>query len=237
MTSVRHMAVVVPARDEQDHIEACLFSITAAIAELRHRHPGVTCDATVVLDCCTDQTGPLARAHGARTVRSCAGRVGAARHAGAIDAITRAREAGIPADAVWLANTDADTIVPGSWLTTQWQFANTGADAVIGTVTPDRLNRHANRLWRQRHRLVEGHDHIHGANLGLRASTYQTVGGFAAVSLHEDLDLVDRIKAGGYRWEATHQTTVTTSARTASRVEGGFASYIAELGPKDSSCA
>ena len=237
MTSVRHMAVVVPARDEQDHIEACLRSLTASIDELRQHIPHVSCDVAVVLDCCTDRTGVLARAHGARTLHSCAGRVGAARHLGAIDAIAHARAAGVTASEVWLANTDADSVVPGSWLTTQWRFADTGADAVIGTVTPDRLDLHADRLWQRRHRLVEGHEHVHGANLGLRASTYLAVGGFAAVSLHEDLDLVDRIKAGRYRWAATHQTNVTTSARTSSRVDGGFASYLADLAAEDSSCA
>jgi hypothetical protein len=78
---------------------------------------------------------------------------------------------------------------------------------------------------------------VHGANLGLRASTYCKVGGFAAVSLHEDLDLVNRVKAFTTRWATTHRTSVRTSARTKSRVEGGFASYVADLGPEGSSCA
>jgi hypothetical protein len=60
-------------------------------------------------------------------------------------------------------------------------------------------------------------------------------GGFAAVSLHEDLDLVNRIKERTTRWMTTHRTNVRTSARTQSRVEGGFASYVADLGSGDHS--
>lgn len=237
MTSLRHMAVVVPARNEQTHIAACLQSLAASIDELHQQHPKVSCEVVVVLDCCTDQTGALASSCGARTIVSSVGRVGAARHVGASDAIHRARKSGIPSHEVWVANTDADTVVPTSWLATQLRFADTGFDAVIGTVTPHGLDLRTDRLWRQRHQLVEGHEHVHGANLGLRASTYLQVGGFAAVPLHEDLDLVNRIKAATDRWATTHQTNVTTSARTLSRVEGGFASYVAKLGPEDSSCA
>ena len=171
--------------------------------------------------------------HGDRAITSTVGRVGGARHLGAIDAITRSRHAGIPDHQVWLANTDADSTVPDTWLTTQFTLANAGFDAVIGTVTPAGLDSRLEQIWRQRHQLAEGHNHVHGANLGLRASTYMRAGGFAAVSLHEDLDLVNRVKACSTRWITTHRTNVRTSARTQSRVEGGFASYLADLGSGD----
>jgi hypothetical protein len=193
----------------------------------------VSCDVVVVLDRCTDQTGALVTRYGDRTITSAVGRVGAARHLGAVDAIIHPRHAGIPDEQVWLANTDADSTVPSTWLTAQLKFANSGFDAVIGTVTPDGLDPRADRIWRQRHRLAEGHNHVHGANLGLRASTYSQAGGFAAVSLHEDLDLVNRVKARTTRWITTHRTNVRTSSRTQSRVEGGFASYVADLEPGD----
>ena len=225
----------MPACNEEGHITLCLRSIRASTRQLRHEHPHVSCDVAVVLDRCTDQTGDVVARHGVRTITSSAGRVGAARHLGAVDAITRSRHAGIPDHQLWLANTDADSIVPNDWLTTQLNFADSGFDAVIGTVTPDGLDPRLDRIWRQRHRLDEGHNHVHGANLGLRAGTYLEAGGFAAVSLHEDLDLVHRIKACTAHWITTHRTNVTTSARTQSRVEGGFASYVADLGVGDHS--
>jgi cellulose synthase/poly-beta-1,6-N-acetylglucosamine synthase-like glycosyltransferase len=235
MRAVRHVAVVVPACDEEDRIAACLHSVRASTCRLQREYPSVSCDVVVVLDNCTDQTGAAVADCGDRAITSTVGRVGAARHLGAVDAISRARRAGIPDDQVWLANTDADTKVPDTWLVTQLEFANQGFDAVIGTVTPDGLDPRIYRIWRQRHELAEGHDHVHGANLGFRSDTYLQVGGFATVSLHEDLDLVNRVKAHTPRWVTTHRTNVRTSARIQSRVEGGFASYLADLGPGERS--
>jgi cellulose synthase/poly-beta-1,6-N-acetylglucosamine synthase-like glycosyltransferase len=235
MKRLRHMAIIVPACDEEEHIASCLRSIRASTRRVQGEHPSVSCDVVVVLDRCADQTGALVADYGDRTIISTVGRVGGARHLGAVDAITRSRHAGIPDHQVWLANTDADSTVPENWLTTQFALANTGFDAVIGTVTPAGLDSRLERIWRQRHQLAEGHNHVHGANLGLRASTYVQAGGFAMVSLHEDLDLVNRVKACTTHWITTHRTNVRTSARTQSRVEGGFASYLADLGPGDHS--
>jgi len=36
---------------------------------------------------------------------------------------------------VWLATTDADTVVPACWLTRQLRYAEGGWDAVVGTIT------------------------------------------------------------------------------------------------------
>lgn len=235
MTRLRHMAIIVPACDEEDRITVCLSSIRASMRRLQTEYPFTSCDVVVVLDRCTDQTGALVAGYGDRTITSTVGRVGGARHLGAVDAITRSRQAGIPDHQVWLSNTDADSTVPDTWLATQFALANAGFNAVIGTVTPAGLDPRLDRIWRQKHRLVEGHNHVHGANLGLRASTYVQAGGFAAVSLHEDLDLVNRVKGRTTRWMTTHRTNVRTSARTQSRVEGGFASYLADLGSGDHS--
>jgi glycosyltransferase involved in cell wall biosynthesis len=235
MKRLRHIAIIVPACDEEERIALCLKSIHASTRRLQREYPSVSCDVVVVLDRCTDQTGSLVASHGDRTITSAVGRVGGARHLGAVDAITRSRHAGIPDHQVWFANTDADSIVPDTWLATQFTLANAGFDAVIGTVTPAGLDSRLERIWRQRHQLAEGHNHVHGANLGLRASTYVQAGGFAAVSLHEDLDLVNRVKACTTHWITTHRTNVRTSARIQSRVEGGFASYLADLGSGDRS--
>jgi glycosyltransferase involved in cell wall biosynthesis len=235
MKRLRHMAIIVPACNEEERIALCLSSIRASTRRVQREYPQVSCDVVVVLDRCADQTGSLVDSYGVRTITSTVGRVGGARHLGAVDAITRSRHAGIPDHQVWLANTDADSTVPDSWLATQFSLANAGFDAVIGTVTPAGLDSRLEGIWRQKHQLAEGHNHVHGANLGLRASTYVQAGGFAAVSLHEDLDLVNRVKARTTRWMTTHRTNVRTSARTQSRVEGGFASYLADLGSGDGS--
>lgn len=154
-----------------------------------------------------------------------------------VEVIVRSRLAQLPDRCLWLANTDADSAVPANWLTTQVRFAAAGIDAVIGTVTPDGLDPEIDLRWHERHVLAEGHTHVHGANLGLRASTYLQAGGFADTAVHEDRDLVDRVKTLTARWVATHQNSVRTLGSLGSRVSGGFASYITDLATGDSACA
>ncbi len=80
---------------------------------------------------------------------------------------------------IWLANTDADSVVPPHWLCGQVDFAESGADAVLGTVEPDprELDKSLLNAWARRHRFVEDHPHVFGANFGVRASHYLRVGG------------------------------------------------------------
>ena len=156
MTAPSHIEVVVPARNEERHISACLMSIHRAMAQLTAEHREMSCGVTVVLDCCTDSTAERAAELRARVVVSTLGRVGAARGAGAADAVGRSRSALLPDHLLWLANTDADSVVPSNWLTTQVRFAAAGHDAVIGTVTPDGLDPEVDRRWKERHILTEG---------------------------------------------------------------------------------
>ncbi len=84
--------------------------------------------------------------------------------------------------------------------------------------------------WHARHRLVEGHEHVHGANLGVRASRWREVGGFGPHRLGEDVRLVERIRAVSDHTVATDTTRVLTSGRSRSRVAAGFAGYLGDLG-------
>jgi glycosyltransferase involved in cell wall biosynthesis len=226
--------VVIPARNEEEHISTCLSHIRAAVARVRAERPGIDCAVTVVLDSCSDRTAVLAAGFDAHLVAGEFGCVGSARHAGIVAALERADR---PPTAVWLANTDADSEVPEDWLVVQADLAADGADAVIGTVTPDGLDPDTDRRWRERQSLSEDHPHVHGANLGIRASAYLAAGGFRDAALHEDQDLVDRLRAVTGQWAATHRISVTTSARRTSRVDGGFATYLADLDAGGSACA
>ena len=60
------IAVIVPAHNEEAHIEACLKSLIQAAG-----HPGLAgepVEIIVVLDACDDGTGARARSLGARTL-------------------------------------------------------------------------------------------------------------------------------------------------------------------------
>ena len=53
-------------------------------------------------------------------------------------------------------------------------------------------------LFRERYAAGTGpHSHVHGANLGFRASAYLTAGGFPPVPTAEDHALVAALTAGG----------------------------------------
>lgn len=221
------MVVAIPARNEAGLLGSCLEGVARARARLQAARP-VPVDVVVALDGCTDASAAIARSAGAACVELPSRGVGAAR-----DAAVRAGLARTAADParVWIANTDADTRVPPNWLTGNLALAEAGSDLVIGTVEPvgtkDRLLLEA---WHAAHRLTEGHAHVHGANLGVRASTFLRLGGFRGLRLHEDVDLVMRARAQGVPHTATDTVRVATSGRPEGRVAGGFADYLAALG-------
>jgi len=135
----------------------------------------------------------------------------------------------LPLDAVWLACTDADSVVPVGWIDDQLDRAAAGADVVIGTVRPDFADLSPRQIaaWTGRHTPGRPNGHVHGANLGVRASSYRAVGGFAPVDLHEDNDLVDRLRAAGATLVASDVGEVLTSGRRDGRTSGGYAGYLA----------
>ena len=128
--SIEALVVVVPVHDEAELLDSCLSSLAAAIA----RAP-VPCEVRVVLDACTDDSDEIAARHPFAVVRTDAGAVGAARAQGIASGLTALRE--LPAERVWIANTDADSTVPAHWITSQLELAASGADLVVGTVRPD----------------------------------------------------------------------------------------------------
>lgn len=107
-----------------------------------------------------------------------------------------------PAD-VWLATTDADTLVPPCWLREQARYANRGWDAVAGTIRIADWSGHqpgTRSLFRKRYGRGAGpHSHVHGANLGFGAAAYQRAGGFPDVPTGEDHALVAALTAAGGR--------------------------------------
>ncbi|NAZ83433.1 glycosyltransferase [Kineococcus sp. R8] len=215
------MVAVVPARDEELLVRGCVTALLRAA-----RRCPVPVDVVVVADRCRDATADVARAAGARVVVPPGGRggggVGAARAAGAAAAL-----AGLDPDTTWIACTDADSRVRACWLRHQLEHARRGADLVLGLVRlpPDPGGGTAG--WRRRYATgVRGdtHRHVHGANLGVRASAYLAAGGFAAVPAHEDVALAGAVRAlPGARVVSAVHCPVLTSDRRAGRTPAGVA--------------
>ncbi|WP_329579322.1 glycosyltransferase [Kitasatospora sp. NBC_01250] len=234
---IRALAAVVPARDEEELLGDCLDALHRAI-----RHPRVRdlpSRVIVVADACTDGTAAIARGHGAELLELTAGNVGAARAAGSDRALdsTLASWPGLTLDSVWLAHTDADSRVPADWLAHQLAHAARGWHAVVGTVRvadwtghPEgaaaAFRRHYQRKW-----TADGHRHVHGANLAVRADAYRAAGGFRPLPAGEDSALVTALEAAGHRIQRTARSPVTTSARRNPRARGGFGDFLRDLDP------
>ena len=233
-----HVAVLVPARDEEDLLPRCLSSLLHAV----HLLPAnVTSDLVIVADNCTDSTASLARRmlRGRGYVMEInAGSVGEARAAAAQAALHR--YAGDPTRC-WLANTDADCEVPNTWLTDQMTMAQRGCAAVAGIVDVDCFDEH-HPLVESRFRLSyqineDGtHPHVHGANLGMRADAYLLAGGWGPLTTAEDHDLWHRFRSGGASYVSDARLQVLTSGRRTGRAPLGFAGALAkhnEFVPED----
>lgn len=244
-TRIREVHIVVPARDEEATLGTCLAALSVAMDTLRAApsSAGVRVRLFLVLDSCRDTSAHIARRAAERdkrieVVEANLGAVGTARRVGvsralALEASPHGREA--DASKTWIASTDADSTVPPNWLVAQLAFADEGIDLVLGTVLLD-PSTHEPALeakWRHGYESIEGHPHIHGANLGVRASVYLAVGGFLPVPEHEDVELAAAITAVGANVHSTAVIPVVTSARFLGRTPGGFASYLNALcGPE-----
>ena len=228
------IVVVIPARNEEERIEACLRSVLIA----SERVAGVArrIAIVVVADSCTDQTVQVARATlGSRsysTVVTCD-----------FENVARTRAHGVVAglsiletvrpSRTWLANTDADTTVPPNWLVLHLDAAHRNVHAIAGVVEVhsfDGLPAAARQYFRNTYTAtlpVEGdHTHVHAANLGVRCDSYNDAGGWGSLPRSEDRDLWTRLRDRGARIESPTSLRVVTSGRGVGRVPGGFAECL-----------
>ncbi|MGC5014286.1 glycosyltransferase [Streptosporangium sp. DT93] len=244
---IRAVGVVVPARDEEALLPSCLAAVKLAARML----PRIPVHLVVVADRCGDRTASLAARAGAIVVEGSMTGVGHARRTGAEVLLHRTRA--LDPSTVWIATTDADTLVPPCWLSRQLEHASRGWEAVVGTVTvTDWAGRpapyraaYAEHYARgigapadvpadgdgmRAHGASRWHSHVHGANLGVTAAAYLAVGGFRPLPTGEDHALVGALESAGRRVLRTTGVTVTTSARHDPRAPDGFGDFLARLG-------
>ena len=181
-----------------------------------------------MLDRCTDDSAAVVAGWpGFSALASEAGSVGSARRAGVAHLLAD-RVGGSGPTHTWVATTDADSMVPRRWLAVQLALAAAGTELVLGTVLPDaELSTVERARWHGRHTLVDGHPHLHGANLGVRADRYLAAGGFDDVDTDEDVLLVRALRDLGVQECSTALIPVLTSGRLTGRVPGGFGGYLA----------
>jgi glycosyltransferase involved in cell wall biosynthesis len=224
MPSLALAVVVIPAHDEEALLPACLDSVRTAIDAV-----DLPVQVIVALDKCQDRSADVVAAcPWADAVILDAGNVGAARAAATDSALRRATSRA--AERVWIATTDADSTVPAHWLTSQVALADAGWDLVVGTVDVQDWSEqpsHVQQEWSQQYIAADNHPHIHGANLGVRASAYLEAGGWPAVAVNEDVALVAALAGRRVARSAAHP--VMTSARRDPRARGGFGDALNAL--------
>jgi glycosyltransferase involved in cell wall biosynthesis len=212
------VGVVIPARNEELLLPACLDSIRDAIAKVAP----IPAVVVVALDSCTDASAQIAAERPwVSTVRTDASNVGLARRLGTEEVLRQLTD--VPLDDVWLAQTDADSTVPSDWLAGQIALADEGWDVVVGTVAVADWSEHhpsVRTRWAADYNAYEHHGHVHGANLGLTAASYVAVGGWPALQADEDVALIRSLTQR--RVVATATLPVVTSARREPRASGGF---------------
>lgn len=237
VNTCRQLFVIVPANNEAELIADCLASIKKSRNYL-HRALRKQTRIIVVCDACTDNTAHIARRVLSKkqdvVVERCFHNVGRARACGASIAgqlsdrlsDSSCGNIALAANDAWYAFTDADTRVPTHWLDRQRAHCDDGRDMVLGVIDIDHATLDAVALgqflihYRQKIHAGE-HSHVHGANLGIRASQYWTVGGFEPLAAHEDHELVSRMAATGACIVRDTALSVLTSSRLTGRVAAG----------------
>lgn len=225
--SPRVLGVVVPARNEEQLLAACLAGIDLAAG--RVSQPVVL---VVVLDACTDRSAAVVAGARLTSVRLVLlstelGNVGHARDVG-----VRWLLRNLDVDGLWLASTDADSVVPPHWLSGILRHAARGAMAVVGTVEVPDWAGHSRRVrcrYLSGYRAADGHRHVHGANLSVAAHAYLAAGGFPHLESDEDVTLVRRLVAAGLPVAWVGDLPVATSGRRIGRAPAGFAQHLRAL--------
>jgi len=235
LSPIEAIAVGIPARDESALIEACLGSVVRAA-----RRVDVPVHIVVAADDCTDDTSArarrvldAARSNGlSGTVIETAHRSAAAARSAAVE--TALLRWGDAVEHVWVATTDADTVVGEGWLAAHLDWARAGFDGVAGLVgvawqddDHDLAARYLTSIALGG--TAEGHHHVHGANLGFRAARWRAVGGCGSEGDGEDHRLWHRLRAHGAQLLGVIDLEVTTSARLEGRAGDGFAGYLGRL--------
>jgi hypothetical protein len=232
--------VAIPAHDEATTIVACLESVVASLVEAQAADEVGRARVAVAAHRCSDDTADQAR-------RSLAGRTG-------IESVVLVEQQPLPVGAVrtlliraaaasgqplspraWILSTDADTLVPRSWVRGLLAAAGAGdADLVLGLAELDdwAVGDEARRTYAS---LIDGgihddrHDHVYAANLAVSWAAFTAVGGFPAVPHGEEHGLVRAVRAAGRHVVSPLWPRVRTSARMPGRATDGLGDLLARL--------
>lgn len=225
---IKHICVLIPAKNEEKLISRCLHSILKASAILSS---DINIEIVLCVDSSTDHTWEIGKKilkdQGSILIID-KGNVGYARRFAAEYALNQYKGY---LDACWIANTDADCEVPINWLQKHISYAEKGIHAIAGIVKVDSYREHSPQvaeLFQKDYIIHEdgSHPHIHGANIGIRADIYLKVGGWNELYTAEDHDLWNRLSNLKFNLKSDAALFVITSGRKFGRAPLGFANKL-----------
>ena len=232
--------VVIPARDEAEHIGACLRALAAQTVGVR------AFEIVLIADACRDATEAEARrAAGALgltliVIEGPGAGPGPARRLGMELAADRLLARDCPQGLI--ATTDADSTPARDWLERQLAHLAAGIEVVAGMIelapreeallpTGVRRRRTGNaerRLTALRSTEPKaGHHHFAGASIGITAAAYRRSGGLEPLAVLEDAAFARRLREQGVRMLRAADVRVQTSARVHGRAAQGLSVDLA----------
>ena len=239
-------AVAIPARNEEDHIQACLDALDGQIGASFHH-------VVLFANNCTDQTATVAQAFQSKsgftlhiveeTLLPQFATAGAARARAMEFALSLAGADGI------LFTTDADGRVDSDWLANSLVAFEQSADVVAGWAELDPFDwgqmpivLHENdarecaydalcdeihaRLDPDKHDPIPRHTQHSGASIAVTARAFQACGGVPNVASGEDRALIAALRRVDARIRHDPAVRVCVSGRTEGRAAGGMAETI-----------
>ena len=244
--------IIVPVRNEADHLGAALQALIGQTDFLRRPFDRGSYEVIVLANNCDDESAAIAR----RFARECPNfqlhvveaalptelaHIGYVRRRLMDEACRRLEIGGCDERAI--LSTDGDTHVAQDWLDKTLQELRTGADAVGGRIFTDsdqlpsaaalRIRRldSAHSLLRSRlESLIDGdcddpwprHHQHFGASLAVTANAYRLAGGVPDVPYLEDEALVRALRRVDLKVRHSPLVRVTTSSRLEGRVAVGL---------------
>ena len=247
--------VVIPARDEERRIAACLRALADQEGVAKAEY-----EVILVLDGCRDATAEVIAGFAAgepslalHTVELTAAQgVGRARRRG-MD-IACERLLGLGRGEGLVLSTDADSVVAADWLAAQLALAAQGARAIGGHIeldptealelSPEAVNERELRSTERlasvldqvdahndgdatEHQARTEHHQFSGASLALTADAYRECGGLPVRAALEDEALELELRSLGIPIHRSRNVRVLTSARREGRAPRGLARDLA----------
>jgi hypothetical protein len=165
--------------------------------------------------------------------------VATARSAGAavaLDLLSARSTSAVAPERNWLLSTDADSVVPSSWIADLGRHIDGGAAAVAGLVQVhgwEGASPAAREAYRAiiaaGIRLTHAHDHVYAANLAVRFDAFLDVGGWPDRVPGEDAALIEALRGNDWPVATATDVWVRTSGRRVPRAGGGLGALLDRL--------